>query len=217
MRFPYTFLVFSTFLTIAIPALAATGDTPGNAAAEQAAALAAQCAKLACRKGDQTVEMRMDAQRGIRFKAQPLPYIDSNGAVILYPGEAITISLAEENGKLAVPRLVSVTMPTGPVDLGALADPAATNTVTFALTQDIGKPDMQLVATNRTKLLLKYSATMGLPSESGMKPARTSICPLFPATLPEGFAGHETWPHPIGILILSNLHIIPQGGPMNCD
>lgn len=194
----------------------ATGPTP----AERQAQLAALCAKVPCRKESRQIEIRADAQHGFRYTNQQLPYVDPDGTIILYPGETITVSLAADGDKLAVPKIVSVSDSTGAVDLGDAANKSAVpeTTMTFAFSQIPGKPDMILFATNRTKLMLKYSAIIMTPSEQGLKASRTTICPVLPSNDPKlGFTGTESWQQGIGMLIVTNLHILPSDGSTACN
>lgn len=170
--------------------------------------LTALCRKVACRGQTRPIELRLDASRGYHFESELLPYVDDKGSILLYPGDVVTVSVARNGKKLSLPKIVNASDAGGKINLGGKANSGATSTVTFALTQDEGKPDMTLLVTNKTGLTLKYTAVAGIPSQQGLRPSHTSVCPLLPGSAKDGFTGHETWPQAIGMIILSDLRIV---------
>lgn len=140
------------------------------------------------------------------------PYLDSEGTVLIYPGEKIAITL-EKKGSGLDAQLASVTGLDGPLDLPANPAP----TLRFEFEQD-PKLGMMLTATNATNLGIKYDAQMFVPTPNGVKLAHTSICPLMP---PQGisptFSGFENWPHPIVLMVISNIRVQPDDAPRTCN
>ena len=185
-------------------------------ASDPAKALAAMCAKVPCRKGGRSVLLRMPDNRGFQTKTQPFPYLDDRGTVILYPGESITIGFNKDGDALGRPVLVKVTDPDGPVDFGTPGTAAAT--VSFTLKQDDGKPSMMLTADNGVSATLKYDLQMFVPAADGVRSGHSSTCPLMaPQGSVASFGGFESWPHPILMLVISNIRMLPAGSGMACN
>jgi hypothetical protein len=187
---------------------AVTGDS------DRAAALAAMCAKVPCRKTVRSYTLRGPEGTSIQNMTGPYPYVDDQGTVILYPEETIVASLPITGDKLGVPVLLRVTDPGGTVDFAPMTE--GVPTISFTLRQD-DRLGMVLMVTNMSKVGLKYEAYAYIPGPAGARPSRTSTCPLVASQSKIGFTGMENWPQPIVMMILTNLHIVPSGGAMVCD
>ena len=110
----------------------------------------------------------------------------------------------------------SVIDPAGPVDL----PPPTGVTLSFKLEQREGLPDMMLAITNTTKARIKFDTLMFVPDSAtgGVHVAPTSACPLLP---PQGnltsFGGFEHWPHPIAMLVISNIRAVEASSSFVCN
>ena len=179
-------------------------------------ALAAICAKVTCRTTERTLQLQNGDGAIAKVRTTKAPYVDENGNVSLYAGEAIEISFADRSD-LSHPTFVRTL---DKVELQGLkgyhpdAPPPDRSTpaiLSLELRQEEGKPNMSLVLRNETGVALKYDVTMFVPTPQGMKSAHTSTCPLLP-----GIMGDESWPHPIAMIILSNFRKT-EPGQMICD
>jgi hypothetical protein len=191
-----------------LPVLA--GDDPA------ARELAEACARSVCRTESREVRLRMPDGGGIGFDTRLLPYADG-GDVVLYPGDSVKFRFVVRGAApLTGPEFVEL----DPADAGVLGrhDPAAETeartrsrteavegTITFSFSQRDGEPDMTLNARSAFPITLKYDAVMFVPAQDGMRPQDTSSCPIF-----SGISGIEHWPHPIGMIVLTNFRIQPQ-------
>lgn len=184
---------------------------------DRAQVLAAMCAKVPCRKGGRPLLLRMSDDRGFETKTQAFPYLDDKGTVIVYPGETITIGYDKNGDTPSNPILLKVTDPDGPVDLGASVKAAAT--LSFTLKQDDAKPGMMLTVANGVAATLKYDAVMLVPMATGkVEPVPTSTCPLMsPQGSSSTFSGFESWPHPLVMMVITNIHTLPKDAPMVCN
>lgn len=177
--------------------------------------LAALCAKVPCRKGGRTVVLRMPDGRGFESKTQPYPYLDDHGTVILYAGETITIGFNKTAEGLGAPVLLKVSDPEGAVDIGTPGTAAAS--LSFTLKQDDGKPSMMLTAANGVPATLKYSLQMFVPTADGVRNGHSSTCPLMaPPSGVASFGGFESWPHPILMVAIADIRMLPAGAPSAC-
>jgi hypothetical protein len=177
-------------------------------------ALAAVCAKVLCRKPGHVFQLHMADGKIFETTTEGYPYLDDKGAVLIYPGETIAITLEMQGGGLRA-QLTNVMGLDGPLDLPAGS--ASLSTLSFTLKQD-PKIGMMLTATNAINLAIKYDAQMFVPTPAGVKLVHTSICPLLP---PQGdaktFSGLENWPYPIVMMVLSNIRVQPDGASRTCE
>ncbi|HVZ27406.1 MAG TPA: hypothetical protein VG798_02015 [Rhizomicrobium sp.] len=202
-------LLFGTIAGKAAP----EGTVPSNQKQAADQALADTCAKVVCRKQTRSLSLRASGGNVVRLHTELYPYLDTRGEAIIFPGETITLALPKDgNGP---PNLLKVVDPDGPVDIGATSD--SDSTLSFEFHQEEGKPDMLLTITSTVAAMLKYDATMLVVTPGGVRRAHTSTCPILAAreTAKTTF-GTESWPQPIPMLVISGIHAIPQGGPMNC-
>lgn len=207
---------------MACPAAAAAPEDapppPDRAAAEAALAqmLAAECAKITCRKGVRQLSLRMKDGSNFEIATRPLPYIDDKGTLVLFAGESVTLSYAEDDAKLEHPVLSAVTDPLGPVEL---APPPSTRSLTFAFGQLDGKPDMALGVTNRTPAMVKYDALMFIPDAAAgnARAAKTTACSVPPLEGSQPAIGLEHWPQALVMLVITNIRALEPGTPRSCD
>lgn len=174
------------------------------------------CAKLPCRKGGRAILLGLPDRQGFETRTHPYPYLDDQDAVILYPGEMITIGFNKTDDKWGRPVLMRVTDADGPVNLGTPGPAAAT--LSFALEQDHGKPGMMLIAANGLPARVKYDVQMFVPSDDGVHAGHSSTCPLM---APQGglgtFSGFKSWPHLIVMVVITNIRMLPAGAPAACS
>ena len=208
MRRPW---LIACLLAVAVPA---AGDVtplpPGPPKSDRAAA----CAHLTCRSTIRDLQLRGKDGAAIHVSSQTVPYVDDDGRVALYAGEAIEISFADRND-LRHPKFVRVI---DRVDLAGLTGyhagappPAGQAKLSLELRQTPGKADMMLVLRNDTGVAVKYDATMFVPTDHDMGSARTSTCAILPGTM-----GNEMWPHPVAMLLLSGFHKVDNDN-ISCE
>ena len=203
--------------TAAIPMLLLLNSCVGPMAAEgdpmaAASDLAAACARSVCRT--EVKRLTLNAENGrFEYMTDLFPYADS-GTVSIFPGETIVVEF-ESDTAVSTPRFVKVTdhgHDAGTQEGMAVASPGAKPTISFEFRQDPDKPSMTLEVSSTLGTLVKYDALMWVPTPNGIRPARTSSCPLFAAR------GFETWPHPIVMLVLTNFRVLPrEGGTIVCQ
>jgi hypothetical protein len=201
-------------ILFAAGAQAAPEASASSPDAARAQALAAECAKVPCRKSATSFELR--TKDGVfQGQTQPVPWLDDQGTVILFPGESVTIGYPTDDSALARPELYAHA---GPDEV--MVGPAARlgPILTFDLKQMDGKPDMMMTGTNRVKATIKFDIVMYVPTPAGVRAMRTSACPLMP---PQGsrdsFSGFEHWPHPIAMMVITHIRAMPAGAAMTCD
>ncbi len=209
-------------LLMAASAIAATTDTPPSADTPQARTilLDAVCEKVVCRKAAHDITLRLpETENLFKVKSALYPYLDQQGTVILYPGDIIAIAIDKNGDALGEARLLHVEDAAGPVDVGGPPQPdTGAGTLSFNLQQNKDDAGMTLVVTNTIDATIKYTAQIFVPTSKGMQSGRTSICPLSPPQKPAAsFTGHEAWPYPIAMAVITNIHALPKGSPMSCD
>src|SRR5882672_4620197 len=168
---------------------------PGGASAQASEAeqrakeIEAVCSKAHCREA-RNVSLRLEDGTTFERAVPRLPIVLPNGWITIYPGEEIHV-------ELTVARAVAK-----PVRKSA--------TVTFKLSQQPERADMQLAVTHALPQNLKYSMGMMLPS--GGQLFATPSCPVAP-----GVTTHETWPHPVFQLVIRDLRFLPEGASLTCE
>jgi hypothetical protein len=202
------------FLTLAsVSAMAAPEDNAAQNRRQAAAqALADVCAKVACRKSTRTITLRTKDGRE-ELDTAPIPYLDPEGNLLIYPGETITIAFSKDGSGKA--RLLKVSDPSGQTDFGSLAAPEAS--VEFRFQQLDGKPDMVLNVQNATSAMIKYDAVQFVVGAQGFQPSPTSSCPVFPPGRGQTtFGGIEHWPYPIADLLIQNIRPLSATADRAC-
>lgn len=203
------FIPASALIWLAVFATPAPAQ-PANAPSLQD--MAAKCATAVCRKAGVTTTVRLPGGGSATLPRPPFAYF-SGWVVTLVPGETVTIGYGPG---LTQPVLASVTEDGKAVDVGSPA--AAAMSLSFSLAQTEGEAGMALTVVNKTDTAIKYDAHMYVPVSGQVRSAGTSTCPLMPAPAPgEGFSNFESWPHPIVLLIIGNIHALPRGAAMSCN
>jgi hypothetical protein len=65
---------------------------------------------------------------------------------------------------------------------------------------------------------LKYSLQMIVPTPGGARSGHSSTWPLMaPPSGVASFGGFESWPHPIAMVAIADIRILPAGAPGACD
>ena len=128
-----------------------------------------------------------------------------NGAVAIFPGEAFIVEFPD-NGSVGNPRFLRVV---DNIDVVGMSDTSAgaRPTISFEFKQDPDKPNMTLEIKSNIDALVKYDATMWVPTPRGVQVGHTSSCPVF-----ANAGGIETWPHPIATLVLTNFRVLRRDG-----
>jgi len=175
---------------------------PGGASAQASEAeqrakeIEAVCSKAHCREA-RNVSLRLEDGTTFERAVPRLPIVLPNGWITIYPGEEIHVELTVARDVIKSARAVAK-----PVRKSA--------TVTFKLSQQPERADMQLAVTHALPQNLKYSMGMMLPS--GGQIYATPSCPV-----PPGATAHETWPHPVFQLVIRDLRFLPEGASPNCE
>ena len=183
--------------------------------ASQAGPFAATCAKVTCRSAAHVIQLRTAEGGTMNVTAAASPYVNEDGVLSIYAGEAIEISF--DRSDLGHPKFVRALAHVdsegvkGYQPNAAPPDPSTPATLSLELRQEEGKAGMTLLLRNDTGVPLKYEVTMVVPTPEGMKKAHTSTCPLFP-----GMMGDESWPHPVALLLISNFHTV-ETGQFTCE
>ena len=155
------------------------------------------CARWKCRPA---TEVRLQTKEGepITRTFPAGPYTDGTLVQIL-PGESFAFT-----GDLQGDRLTHLRLVEGPAaERDALV-------VSFQQREVGGAPSMILKVESRFPRTLKYRAGMLLPQAKGIR--TTSSCPVMAGKL-----AYETWPHPILVVYMKDITVVPEGGPMKCD
>ncbi|ESQ83665.1 hypothetical protein AEAC466_11705 [Asticcacaulis sp. AC466] len=159
------------------------------------------------------------------------PYVLEDGAILIFPGETLAFKFNIDNGTLGKPEFIMAFAPQMParVDInGKLSDNPLDANLPPLPTKD-GNVDMSALPANsiilsygeasehKTGMMLssdstltraiKFEDTMYVvhPGKSGYTEFHTSTCPVR-----AGRGVFETWPHPIGPMILTNLRFVPD-------
>ena len=169
------------------------------------------CTQVPCRKVT-TLTLLAAAGQG-QIETDPYPYLDPNGNVIIYPGETITLAMAQNgSGK---PRLLSVSDAAGAHQFAQAA--ARDKTLVFQFKQVGGKPDMVLTIVNTTTAAIKYDAVMSSVTDNGVKQAPTVTCPVNPPGKgQQSFRGIENWPFAIVSLLIYDIRPLGKSASPAC-
>lgn len=174
-----------------------------------------RCQRMACRKPG-TSTMRLREGGSITLPRPPAPYF-SGSVLSLIPGDTVVLGFTRTpDGSLSAPVLLQVSDAGGAVDIGSGAD--AEVTLSFSFQQQDGKPDMMLTVVNKTHMMIKYDAFMYVPGAGNVSGSGTSSCPVMPALSPaQGFSSHESWPHPIALLLIGRIRVLTPDATMICN
>jgi len=187
-------------LSLAIVALCCLPGGPAAAqdaeAEQRAKEIEAVCSKTYCRPA-RTVRLLREDGSMFEREVPRLPIVLPTGWITVYPGEEIHVELTLARGTIRSARAVA-----------KVARP--NSTLTFKLSQQPGRADMQLAVSHSLPQTLKYSLGMMLPS--GGQVYATASCPV-----PPGLTTYETWPNPVFQLVIRDLRLLPEGTPLTCE
>jgi len=169
---------------------------------------------VACRTSERHFSLRTGDGKTVEGTTARFPYVNDKGTIFVYPGETVGVSLVRDGDRLAPPVFVAATDPGGTT----ASKQAAPANLSFTLRQLDGRSDIFLEIANRIDASVKLDLTMYVPVTGGMRAVRTSSCPLLPpqSGLP-AFTGIENWPHPIMMIAISNIHVLPPGASRVCE
>lgn len=169
--------------------------------ADRAAAAdpAGLCRSVPCRPAKK-IKLRVEEGRVFQGKAPRMPYVQ-DGAVQIIPGETLFIEAEVDGDRLInLRRVKRPQKPKVTLEL-RLSQPGKARA-------DLG---MMLTIGNPFKRALRYKASF-LPASSddpaSATPKPTSTCPISPR-----MKSHESWPHPILRLYLSDFVLVDTEGP----
>jgi hypothetical protein len=197
------------------------------------AAVAAICAKTACRAGGYSIAVSVDKEHYTSIAVSRSPYVDpKDGAIVIFPGETLVFGLPVADGKIGTPVFVAEYAAEMPMeadprsppppahelprlkgDLGAdMLVPFPDGTFIVSYGQRGREPSTYMVMMHNLPKTVKLDALMGIIRPGKYEMHETSTCPVMPKMF-----GMENWPHPIGPMFLKNIHFLPDGAGMVCD
>lgn len=210
--------------------LAVAGWADETAPVDPAAAI---CAKTACRAGGNRIAVSTDQERYTSILVSHSPYVDPNdGTIVIFPGETLVFRLPVADGKIGTPEFVAEYAPEMPME----ADPAAPpppvrelpklkggmpvdilapfpeGTLIVSYGQRGRSPMTYLTLVHNLPKTVKLDALMALIQPHAYDIRPTSTCPLMPKVF-----SFESWPHPIGPMLLKNIRYLSEGGGMVCN
>jgi len=213
---------------LALPAAAA--DVPD---------IDAICAKTACRTGGYFAVVSVDAAHFIGVNVSRSPYLLEDGAILLFPGETLAVTFAVDGDTLGkpisavryaphLPLLIARTQgdkpaanpddATLPVVLGKMpADevaslPPNTLLISYGQFKPEGPAGMVLTLEHNLPHTLKLDAVITEISTAGYKQHASSTCPVLPKIW-----DNESWPYPLGPIILAKVRFQPDSGDIVCN
>lgn len=209
------------FVALALPASALTSPEAATSAPKPSNQqtiddLVRQCVNLTCRTTARHFSLQTVDGKTVEGDTLPFPYVNDKGTVFVYPDETVSVALVRQGDKLAPPIFVTATDPRGTV---ASKQPnTAPANFSFQLRQLDKEHGMILVMTNRLDANVKLDLVMYVPVAGGMRGIHNSSCPMLaPQLLQQSFGGVEQWPHPVMMMAISNIHILPPGAPRVCE
>lgn len=168
----------------------------GGAAAADPAGL---CRSVPCRPAKK-IKLRVEEGQVLKTKAPRTPYVHE-GAVQIIPGETLYIEAEIDGDRL--------------INLRRVKRPQRPKVTLELRLQQPGKAradlGMMLTIGNPFKRALRYKASFlpaGADDPASATPKPTSTCPIAPR-----MKSHESWPHPILRLYLSDFILVDTEGP----
>jgi hypothetical protein len=174
-----------------------------SSAPEPMVSLEQACARSVCRTEAKPMRLRTPEGTTITLMTERFPYADG-GRVSIFPGETFVVEF-DDARRVNQPRFVSLTDKIDDKPGITLAPTGSKPTMSFELKQDADGPSMMLVTKSTLDAIVKFDATMYVPTGDGMRSEHTSTCPVI-----AGGGSFETWPFPIGMLVLSNFRVLPK-------
>jgi hypothetical protein len=179
---------------IAGPA-ATTPPAQADRQAQGQVELAQICAKVVCRAERREIRLRAEGGTAV-VMTEMFPYVDTEGSIVIYAGEAFSVSFPDPNDP-SKPRFLHTIADIDNAPLPAANEPRI---LMLQFGQIEGDTGMMLTMRNATGVALKFDAIMYVPTRNGMGSASTSICALLP-----GMFNTESWPHPVAMLVLNHI------------
>ncbi len=197
--------------------------------------LDALCAQIACRKGGYEAVIRVDDKRYTTVPVSRSPYIMDDGSILIFPGETIAVQFTIDKDQPGHPTMIkrfapkllaNISTPSGPVADSANADlpvlkeglPAQEtaelppNTLVISYGQFEGQSGMVLEVEHNLPHTLKVDAIIALIKPGSYVQHYTSTCPIMPKMF-----GTESWPEPLGPLIIRNVRFLPDSNQISCQ
>ena len=169
------------------------------------------CARSACRMEVKSLRLQTPEGGTVVLMTERSPYADG-GRVSIFPGEAFSVEFADMRS-VNQPRFGKLLDRLDETRGVTFAKPGENPALSFQLRQDSDGPSMILTTKSTLDAMVKYDATMYVPSANGMREEHTSTCPVI-----AGGSALEMWPFPIRMVVLSNFRVIPKDAKnIACD
>jgi hypothetical protein len=210
------------------------------AAADEVPDLVAICAKTACRTGGYYAIVSVDAAHFVGVQVGRSPYLLENGSLLVFPGETIAVTFAVDGDNLKpvsvrryaphLPLPIAKTTgdkPQANADDAALpavngklpadevaALPANTLLVSYGQFKPQGESGMILTLDHNLPHMLKFDAIIAeMPrGTSAYSQHYSSTCPV-----QAKIWDNESWPTPLGPIILTKFRFQPDSPTIVCD
>jgi hypothetical protein len=181
--------------------MAASGPAP-----EPEVTLEQACARSICRTETKEMQLRTEDGGTLLVKTDLYPYADG-GKVSIFSGETFTVEFPDSD-TVGEPRFTKLEDRLDESRGLSFAPPGTRPTLTLELKQDEDGAGMRLVAKSTLGRIVKFDATMYVPTANGLQSGHTSTCPVI-----AGGGAYEMWPHPISMLLLTNFRVLPKETP----
>jgi len=223
-------------LTVCLGSIGVRAEPTPDATAQPAATnLDTLCAQIACRKGGYEAVVSVDNDRYTTVPVSRSPYVVDDNSILIFPGETIAIQFTVENDKLTHPKMVERFAPKLPAYISGpsspIADPANAslpvlkegppaqetaelppNTLLLSYGQLKGLAGMVLEIEHSFPRTLKVDAIIALIKPGAYDQHYTSTCSIMPKLF-----GTESWPQPLGPLIIRNARFLPDNNQVTCQ
>lgn len=187
------------------------------------------CASTLCRTGDFKLAVFFDKDHYTGISVTHSPYVLPDGSILIFPGETLAFEVPFDGEKIGTPKFLGEYQPQYPMMRDPEGPPAPPsnlpkleqlppNTLVLSYGQMGGRaqsdPLMMLTLSHNLPKALKVDAIMTVirPRATVYEQAPTSTCPV----IAKG-AGFESWPDPLGPMVLRNIRVLPDGAPMVCN
>lgn len=171
-----------------------------------AGTLAEACARSVCRTDVKELRLRTLTRGTVVLMTERFPYAD-DGQVSVFAGEAVVVDFASSK-MISDPHFVRVVDRID--ETRGRPRRGGRPTLSFQLNQDPDKPSMKLLIKSTLNVPIKFDANIFVPTVGGTKWTQSFTCPV-----DAGSSGTETWPYPIGMVVLTNFRIQP--GRSTCE
>ncbi|WP_443747770.1 hypothetical protein [Asticcacaulis solisilvae] len=219
--------------TFAVAAMLAGAPAFAQTAAEPQPADA--CQATACRTGGFDAVVLVDKDHYRTVPITHSPYVLPDGSILIFPGETIAIQFRRDGDTLSAPTFYRRFAPALParIETGDKVgdDPANAglpvikgdvskdkvaglppDTLLLSYGQANGQPGMMLFVDHTFARTLKLDATMSLIGKGRYEQRPTSTCPILP-----GVSSFESWPNPLGPMILKGFRLLPASDKIVCQ